>query len=255
MSMFHGRAWRSTPARGKEGAPHRPALPQVSPPTGYVQAFAESPSPSRRLGQLQSRLGHRGLLPPPKGSSVHETGSSPRSLGLRVAAIAGPDQTGDRRRQETGRPITGSDQGNPPPMVGSPRGMNRRGARVRSRCNRRRFTWASGPGPSVGQGTDETAQATNRDCSRRSRGDRPAAPEAVRSPLVSQKHTGRRGCPRRLGRRIQRGPVLLSAGALPFPGREAEGGESGAEEEESGGFGDGCYVWNGQDAGEGVERQ
>ena len=30
MSMFHGGAWRSTPARGPEGAPRRSVLPHVS---------------------------------------------------------------------------------------------------------------------------------------------------------------------------------------------------------------------------------
>ena len=53
MSMFHGGAWRSTPACGLEGAPRRSVLPHISPLTGYVQAFTESPSPSTRLGQLQ----------------------------------------------------------------------------------------------------------------------------------------------------------------------------------------------------------
>ena len=63
MSMFHGGAWRSTPARGPEGAPRRSVLPHISPLTGYVQAFAESPSPSTRLGQLDGFKG--ALLTPP----------------------------------------------------------------------------------------------------------------------------------------------------------------------------------------------
>ena len=49
----------------------------------------------------------------------------PPSRTLSGLGRHGPDHTGDRRRQETGQPITRSDQGNRPPMVHSPRGINR----------------------------------------------------------------------------------------------------------------------------------
>jgi hypothetical protein len=83
MSMFHGGGWRSTPARGPEGAPRPSVLPHISPLTGYVQAFAESPSPSTRLGQLQ--VGRLNLAERQPGRLRELLFSTRRSLGERRA--------------------------------------------------------------------------------------------------------------------------------------------------------------------------
>lgn len=85
MSMFHGEAWRGTPARGPESAPRRSALPRNSPLTGYVQAFAESLSPSTEAGQLLSAL-----PPPQRAAMVGLSGEGSSRFRFQAGSYGGP---------------------------------------------------------------------------------------------------------------------------------------------------------------------